>query len=121
MFALDARLVFPAVDYSSFFNWHCQTVYPPGPQYIVVFCCCLISTKTCGALVTLVCFPNLTLRADFTMNLGGIDYTACPFNGWFMGTEVKATKESMLLGGGGVGCSHNYTCLLKLYQVASHI
>ena len=23
------------------------------------------------------------------MSLGGIDYTACPFNGWFMNTEVQ--------------------------------
>eukprot|EP00752_Nemacystus_decipiens_P005386 g4883.t1 len=29
--------------------------------------------------------PSIT---NFTMSLGGIDYTACPFNGWFMNTEV---------------------------------
>lgn len=33
--------------------------------------------------------------ADFTMNLGGINYTACPFNGWFMNTEVTLCSSSL--------------------------
>lgn len=37
--------------------------------------------------------------ADFTMSLGGINYTAAPFNGWFMNTEVSARAGRELRGG----------------------
>lgn len=40
-------------------------------------------------------FSELNLRwygvpiiADMTLEIGGIEYTAAPFNGWFMGTEI---------------------------------
>lgn len=37
---------------------------------------------------------RLVTSADFTMSLGGINYTACPFNGWFMNTEVTVFSSS---------------------------
>jgi len=41
--------------------------------------------------------PQSSDCEDFTMSLGGIDYTACPFNGWFMNTEVWQHLASMLV------------------------
>ena len=28
--------------------------------------------------------------ANMRFDCGGVDYTACPFNGWYMGTEIGA-------------------------------
>ncbi len=46
-------------------------------------------------------FAELGLRwyavpivSDMTLNIGGIEYTAAPFNGWFMGAEIGARNLS---------------------------
>jgi len=46
-------------------------------------------------------FEQLSLRwyavpivSDMTLSIGGIDYTAAPFNGWFMGAEIGARNLS---------------------------
>jgi len=46
-------------------------------------------------------FEELGLRwyavpivSDMTLNIGGIEYTAAPFNGWFMGAEIGARNLS---------------------------
>lgn len=37
------------------------------------------------------------------MSLGGVDYTACPFNGWFMNTEVSARAGTGVTGPSNLG------------------
>lgn len=50
---------------------------------------------------------------DFTMSLGGIDYTACPFNGWFMNTEVSADRHERT-------AAHDVGCNIFIHLVGTH-